>query len=236
MVASARQLCATAIVVFSLASCGRPAPQVTHAAEPATSTSQPTTPGKREIRLTGTVEAVRSSKVLVPQIFGPGGPMTLTKLINNGVTVKAQDLVAVFDSTAQVDAARAAQAKYDDLGHQAEQKRAQNRADAETRMTALRQAEADFAKSEMELKKGPVLSEIDLEKAKVRIETAREHVASLKKSNALRDRADAAQLRILELQRDRQKVALDRAQTNIARLQVKAPLDGMVAHQNVWRN
>src|SRR5262249_5890864 len=106
----------------------------------------------------------------------------------------------------------------------------------ETRMTALRQAEADFAKSEMELKKGPVLSEIDLEKAKVRIETAREHVASLKKSNALRDRADAAQLRILELQRDRQKVALDRAQTNIARLQVKAPLDGMVAHQNVWRN
>lgn len=162
--------------------------------------------------------------------------MTLTRLVTNGVTVKEQDLVAVFDSTAQSDAARAAQAKYDDLSHQAEQKRAQNRADAETRTTALRQAEADFAKAEMELKKGPVLSEIDLMKARIRAETAKEHVDSLKKSNAQRDRADAAALRIVELQRDRQKVALERAQTNMARLQVKAPLAGMVAHQNIWRN
>ena len=235
MVAFARQLGATAIVVFSLSSCTRPSPQVTHAAEPPAGT-QPAAGGKREIRLTGTIEAVRSSKVLVPQIFGPGGPMTLTKLINNGVTVKQQDLVAVFDSTAQVDAARQAQAKFDDLGHQAEQKRAQNRADAETRMTALRQAEADFAKAEMELQKGPVLAEIELNKAKIRAATAKEHVDSLKKSNTLRDRADAASLRIVELQRDRQKVALDRAQTNMDRLQVKAPLAGMVAHQNVWRN
>jgi HlyD family secretion protein len=162
--------------------------------------------------------------------------MTLTKLINNGVTVKEQDLVAVFDSTAQVDQARAAQAKYEDLGHQADQKRAQIRADAEKRSTDLRVAEANLAKAEMELQKGPVLSDIDLNKAKITAERAREQVASLKKSIALHDKADAAGLRIVELQRDRQKVALERAETNMARLQVKAPLAGMVAHQNVYRN
>ena len=50
--------------------------------------------GKREIRLTGIIEAVHSSKVLVPQIFGPGGPLTLTRLIRNGSEVKEGDPIA----------------------------------------------------------------------------------------------------------------------------------------------
>src|SRR5262249_622581 len=62
------------------------------------------------------------------------------------------------------------------------------------------------------------------------------HVASLKKSNQFHDVSDAAALRVLELQRDRQKVALLRAENNASRLLVKAPLAGMVALQNVWRS
>src|SRR5688500_16627199 len=171
---------ATLLAVL-LTSCARPPAQVTHAAEPAGTLA---VRDKREIRLTGTIEAVHSSKVLVPQIFGPGGPMTLTKFIANGVQVKENDLVAVFDSTAQVDAARAAQARNDDLAHQTQQKAAQIRADAEKRTADLRQAEANLAKAEFELQKGPVLPDIKLMQAKIRAEMAREQVASLKKSNA----------------------------------------------------
>jgi hypothetical protein len=40
---------------------------------------------------------------------------------------------------------------------------------------------------------------------------------------------------IMELQRDRQKVAMERAQTNIDKLDVKAPLAGMVAQENLSR-
>ena len=86
--------------------------------------------------------------------------MTLTKLIANGSQVKEGDLIAIFDSTQQTDLAREASAKYEDFGHQVEQKQAQNRADAEKRTSELRQAEADLAKAEIELKKGPVLAEI----------------------------------------------------------------------------
>ena len=43
-------------------------------------------------------------------------------------------------------------------------------------------------------------------------------------------------MRVLELQRDRQKVGLDRALANVARLQIHATLSGMVALENVWRN
>jgi HlyD family secretion protein len=223
-----------------LASCSRTAPAVTHAAPPSAGATAGTSPNtqrsQREVRITGTLEAVRSSKVLVPQIFGQGGSMTLTKLIPNGSRVKENDLIAVFDATAQVDAARDADAKFDDLGHQVDQKAAQNRADAEKRAADLRQAEADLAKAQIELQKGPILSEIERLKNEVKVKAAGDHVESLRKSNAVHDKADAAALRILELQRDRQKVALQRAQSNIAKLELRTKLAGVIAHQNLWRN
>ena len=219
--------------VLLLAGCSPANPPVTHAAA-TLATDAPRV--KREVRMTGTVEAVHSSKILVPQIFGQGGPMTLTKLIPNGSQVKVGDLIAVFDSTQQADNAREAEAKFDDLGHQVDQKRAQNRADSEKRTADLRQAEADLAKAEIELQKGPILSEIDRLKNEVKAEKSRSNVASLKKSIAFHDQSDAASLRILELQRDRQQVALERAKMNMAKLDLHTPLAGMVAHQNLYRN
>jgi HlyD family secretion protein len=222
--------CKFAIPLLLLTACSRTTPPVTHAAPPDAPRA------KREVRVTGIVEAVHSSKILVPEIWSQGGRMTLTKLIPNGSRVKEGDLIAVFDSTPQVDQARDAQAKFDDLGHQVEQKRAQNRADAEKRISDLRQAEADLAKAAIEIQKGPVLSEILRLQADVHLQAARTHVDSLGKSNAAHDQSDAASIRILELQRDRQKVMLERTQSNMAKLELHAPLAGMVAHQSLYRN
>jgi HlyD family secretion protein len=222
-----------AMPALLLAACTRTTPPVIHAAD----TLPVEAPrSKREVRVTGIIQAVHATKVFVPQIWGQGGQMTLTKLIPNGSHVKEGDLIAVFDSTTQVDNARDALAKYEDLGHQVEQKIAQNRADAEKRTSDLRQAEADLAKAEIELKKGPVLAELDRLKAEVRSTAARQHVESLKRSNAAHDKSDAAALRILELQRDRQKVTLDRTQSNIAKLEIRAKIAGVVAYQNLYRN
>lgn len=216
-----------------LASCSKYQTPVTHAAaQPAV---EATERSARGVRITGTVQAVHSFKILVPQIYGNYSNMTLTHIIPNGAKVIEGDIVATFDATTIMDSARDAKAKYDDMGHQVEQKRAQNRADAETRNSALVQAESDLAKARIELRKGPVLSEIDRLKSEEQARIAEIHVASLKKSNALHDQADAAALRNMELQRDRQKVALDRAQTNIDKLTIKAPLTGMVAQELVYR-
>jgi multidrug resistance efflux pump len=189
----------------------------------------------RQVRLTGIVEAVHSSKIVVPQIAGQGGRLTLTRLIANGTKVQQGDVIAEFDPTQQLEAAFTARAKYDDLGHQVNQKASQNRADAEKRRADLIQAQADLSKAMLEIQKAPILSEVDRLKNEEKAAVARQHVESLTKSNAFHDAADAAALRILELQRDRQKVALERAQANINRLQVRASLAGMIAHQNVYR-
>jgi len=190
----------------------------------------------RPVRVTGVIQPVRYFTVQVPQITGQqGGRMTLTTLVPNGTMVKAGDVLAEFDRTQQLDNARDAQAKFEDLTHQVEQRQAQNRADAAKRRADLQKAQADLAKAEIQLRKGPLLSEIDRLKNEARAADARLHVESLNKSNGAHDQADAAALRILELQRDRQKVSLERALRNSERLLIKAPLGGMVALESIWR-
>jgi len=174
--------------------------------------------------------------VQVPQISGLNtNRLTLVKLVPNGTRVKNGDILAEFDRNVQLDAARDAKAKYEDLSHQVEQKDAQNKSEAEKRSGEIKQAEADLAKAEIQLQKGPVLSEIDRLKNEAKAESARVRVVSLQKSNKLRCEAEAAALKVLELQMQRQSVALERAQSNAEKMLLKAPLDGMVALENLWR-
>lgn len=194
------------------------------------------------IRVNGLVRAVRVFAIQTPQIAlitaqaGPmGNRLTLVTLAPNGTRVKKGDMLAEFDNTRQLDEVLEVESKYDELGHQAKQKAAQNQSDAEKRISEIKQAEADLAKAEIQLKKGPVLADIERTKNEIKIEAARERVASLKKSHDARCRAETAAVRILELQRERQRVALDRAKSNVQKLIVNAPLDGMVALENIWK-
>jgi multidrug efflux pump subunit AcrA (membrane-fusion protein) len=188
------------------------------------------------VRSNGTVQAVNALTVRVPQIHGQGGDMTLTRIVPTGASVKAGDVLAEFERTKQVDAAREAQAKYEDLRHQVDQRQEQHRADAEKRAADLQQATADLAKAELELRKGPILSEIDRLKNQAKLEDAQAHVASLKRSGHSHDVSEAADLKILELQRDRQKLAWERALGNSEKLLLKASIPGMVARENSWHN
>ncbi len=190
----------------------------------------------RLVRVTGTIAAVRSVELRVPITQGQGGNLTLVKLIQNGVTVHPGDLLAEFDDTNELKLAREAQAKYDDLSHQVEQKQAEHKSNAEKRASDLQQAQADLEKAAIDIRKGPVLSEIEQQKNEVKLQDAKEHVASLQRSNHSHDVAEVAEIRILELQRDRQKIAVDRARHNAARLSLRAPISGMIALENSFRN
>ncbi|HWF48284.1 MAG TPA: HlyD family efflux transporter periplasmic adaptor subunit [Bryobacteraceae bacterium] len=186
--------------------------------------------------MTGVIQPSRSFIVQVPVIEGQGGNLTLIKLVPNGAKVNEGDLVAEFDNTKELQALRDATAKFEDLSHQVDQKAAEHRNNAAKRKSDLEQAMADLAKAQIEMRKGPILSEIDRQKNEIKMQDGQEHVSSLKKSIAFHEQAEAAESRILELQRDRQKVAVERAEANIRKLALRAPLSGMIALQNVFRN
>lgn len=188
------------------------------------------------VRLSGVVQALRSHTIQAPQLQGQRGQLTLSTLLPNGSRVKQGDTLAEFDAIQQYDNQRELKGKVDELRHKIDQKRAENRADAAKRSAARREAEAELAKAEIQLRKGPVLAEIETLKNREIAATARLKVASLAKSHASREKAEAAALRVLELQLERNQVGLERVETNIERMTVKAPLPGMVALQNIWRN
>jgi multidrug resistance efflux pump len=189
-----------------------------------------------KVRATGMIRAVHSQTILVPRIEGVGGNQTLAAIADNGAMVSVGDTLAMFDRANETKLLQDAQTKYDDLLHQIEQKKAMNNSNAEMRNADLQQAQADLKKAEIESRKGPVLSAIDQEKNQVKLEDAKAHVASLQRSGHFHDLSEQAQLRVLELQRDRQAVAVARQTRNMDRLTVKSPIRGMVALATTWRN
>jgi len=188
------------------------------------------------VRTVGTIAAQRITLVQVPRISGQGGQMTLVKLVPNGSVVHVGDLVAEFDATAQIKSRRDAQAKFDDLSHQVEQKMAEDRSNAAKRVSDLAQANADLEKARLEIRKGPVLSDLDQLKNAEKLRDADEHVKSLGRSSQFHDVAERADVGVLVLQRDRQKLTLAQLQRDLDKLTVKAPIDGMVSLDNVWKN
>jgi multidrug resistance efflux pump len=187
------------------------------------------------VRCTGRTIALNSFLLQVPRQFGSGGQLTLLSIVENGSRVNSGDLLAEFDATDQLKQARDALAKFDDLSHQVDQKRAEQKNNAEKRNSDLIQAESDLKKAEIDIQKGPVLADLEQQKNTVKLEDARAHVASLQRANHFHDQAEAAELRILELQRDRQKLTVERQKENASLLTLRATISGMVALENTWR-
>jgi HlyD family secretion protein len=226
-------LCAVALVSCSGS---KPSPAGERAISPAAAPSTPATPTSRSIRWSGTLEAVRSTRVFVPQVTGPTFRMTLTRLVSNGATVARGDVIAEFDPIEQIDQARESSARFQDLANQVRQRQADNAANVEKRRSEREQAEADLAKARLDESKAPVLGDIEAKQNAIRAAKAAARVESLLKTHPQEEQADHAALRILELQRDRQKAAHDRALANIEKLRVRAPLAGIVAHSTFYNN
>jgi multidrug resistance efflux pump len=106
----------------------------------------------------------------------------------------------------------------------------------EKRRLEREQAEADLAKARLDVSKAPVLGDIEGQQNTIREAKARARVESLRRTHPEEERADRAALRVLELQRDRQRAAHERALANLERLKVRAPLAGMVAHAGFFNN
>ena len=129
-------------------------------AVPTSSAGVGNSPTTRTIRLTGVLDAVRSTRVVVPQLTGPSRQMTLTRIIPNGSEVAAGDIVAEFAGVEQIDLARESAARFEDLSFQVRQREADNIANLERRRSAVQQAEADLAKALLEVSKAEILSVI----------------------------------------------------------------------------
>jgi HlyD family secretion protein len=215
------------------------------------------------VRVNGTVNAQNFAALMAPRILGSrsglnrggdsgsvisgggggggGGPMgdfslVLMKLAKPGVHVKTGEVVAEFDPQNQLQ-------RLDDYKDSAVQQEnmvkkmlANLAAVKEAHNQSVRAAKAAWQKAVLDLQTAAVRSAIDAEKFKLTVE---ENDATYKQLLAEADLVDAsqvAQIRVSQLNRDQSKIEVARADANVKKMTVKAPMDGIVVMQSIVRN
>ena len=190
----------------------------------------------RTLRLSGSLEAVHSYSVLAPRLTGGDyGEMILTKLTRGGTRVKKGDLLAEFDREAQLKNFLDKKAEYRDLENQIESKKAEQQAARAHDDTELKQAEDAVGTARLEMQRSEVVSRIDAEKNKLNLEAAEATFKQLRQTYDLKRKADEADLRLLEIKRDRSRSAMEHARQNSEKMAVMSPLEGLVVLNPIWK-
>jgi HlyD family secretion protein len=190
----------------------------------------------RGVRLSGTVEAVQSTTVAAPRLSGPtSNSLIITKLVRAGSTVSAGDLIVEFDRQDQIKNALDRRAELQDLEQQIAKREAQERAARAHDDSELSLAESAIGRAQLEMVKNEMLPKINVEKNKQALEQAQATLQQLKATYELKRRAAEADIRILQIRRDRAASAERQAAGNADRMAIRAPIGGMAVVKTIWK-
>jgi biotin carboxyl carrier protein len=188
------------------------------------------------IRLSGTVEAVRSRAVIVPRLRGPLLPLLIIGLVPAGTRVEPGDLLVEFDPQQQERDAFDRHADVVNLDGEIAKKRAEQTAVEAKDQTEVTAAEHDVERARLDVRKNALIPKIDAEKNTLSLNQAVAKFDQLKLTFDLKRKAAAAELRILEIRRERAERALRYAEGNAKLMQVAAPFGGLVVVKRMYRN
>ncbi|MGC2161806.1 MAG: efflux RND transporter periplasmic adaptor subunit [Silvibacterium sp.] len=187
------------------------------------------------LRLAGSTEALRSRPVLAPELAGAQlESMVVTKLVPAGTRVRKGDLLVEFDRQAQIKDALDKKAAYQDLVDQVVEKHAAEDAARAKDEDDLQQAQDALQKAQLEMGKNEILSRIDVEKNQEALTEAQETLRQLQHTFDLKRQAAAADIRTLEIQRDRARATMLYAESNANRMSIVSPMGGVVVLNSIW--
>jgi multidrug resistance efflux pump len=191
------------------------------------------------LRLSGLTSARQFANINAPKLRGGpeggGQAMILMKLAKAGSAVKKGQLIADIDSQSVKDhvddvADMVRQAKSDIVKRQAEQA-----VEWETVQKNLRQSKADYEKAQLDARTAGILTDIERELLQLTVEETGARYKQLQKDLEYHRAANAAELRILEITRDRQERHLLRHQRDLVTYTINAPMDGLAVMQQMFR-
>jgi HlyD family secretion protein len=194
-------------------------------------------PIQRVLRLTGSTTAKNFATVSAPMMQGPdaGRALILIEVAAGGVKVKKGDVVARLDAQAMIDHVDDLGATIDQAEGDIKRRKAEQAMNWETLQQSIRVAKADLEKAKLDASAAEVRTPVDAEILKLAAEEAeatyKEKLTDLPKQKL----SDAAELRILELTRDRHVSHRGRHKVDIERFTIRAPIDGLVVMQSIWR-
>lgn len=191
----------------------------------------------RSVRVNGTVEAVEAHPIEAPRLaIQSAVTVTITKLLPTGTHVRKGDLVAEFDHQTQVRDALDREAEFNDFNQQINKLQATQASDKSVDDTEMKQAEDAVSNASLEVKRSEVMSRIDAEKKKEDFDEATARLKQLKETYLIKRQSAAAALRLLEIQRDAKRIAMDHSKKNADLLTIHSPTDGLVVVNSTFKN
>jgi len=192
------------------------------------------------VRLHGVVEPVHSYTVSTPRMTGGGpGPgqlqLIIVHLADAGSLVRKGDLLVEFDRTTQLRTVRDREAEHLDIQQQINRRRGEHVTAQALRDTQLKQAGNDLAIARLGVVGNDTIGSIAAEKNRQTLEEAEARLKQLTRTFDLRQRAEAADMRILQIQQERALNARKHAERNVEKMRITSPLDGLVVLRSVFR-
>jgi len=190
----------------------------------------------RSVRLTGTVEAVQATTVSTPRMAGQTVPsLVITRLIRAGTIVKVGDLLVEFDRQDQLKNALDRRVELSDLEQQIKKKEAEEAAARTRDETEIKQAESALTRAELDVSTNDLIEKIKAEKNVQNLEESRAKLKQLRHTFDLKRKAAEADVRILQIRRDRAENAMRQAETNANKMSVASPIAGMAVLRSIWK-
>jgi multidrug resistance efflux pump len=191
----------------------------------------------RSIRIAGTVEAVQATTISVPRLAGQTIPsLVITRLIRPGTMVRMGDPIVEFDRQEQLKNALDRRVELNDLEQQIRKKEAEERANRTRDETEIQQAETTLARAQLDMVKNEMLPRIQVEKNTQALEEAQAKLKQLKTTFDLKRNAAAADLRIMQIRRDRADNAMRQAESNADKMSIASPIAGMAVLRSIWKS
>jgi multidrug resistance efflux pump len=191
----------------------------------------------RSLRLNGTVEAVESTAIQAPRLAGQNSnSLVIMRLVANGATVRRGDMLVEFDRQEQLRNALDRKADLTDLEQQIKKRQADEVAAKASDDSTLKQAQSALEKARLELVKNDLLPKIEAEKNTLAREEAQAQLQQLEETYALKRAAAAADIKVLEIRRDRAETNMRQAEQNAERMLVNSPLPGVAVIRTTWKN
>src|SRR5258708_18806383 len=158
------------------------------------------------------------------------------RLVNNGATVKPGDMLVEFDRQEQLRNALDRRADLVDLEQQVKKREADEVAATASDDSSLKLAEDALAKAKLELVKNDMLPKIEAEKNDLAYEEAQAQLKQLQETYNLKRADAAADIRVLQIRRDRSQTTMTQAESNAERMLITSPLPGVAVIKTTWKN
>lgn len=180
-----------------------------------------------EIQVEGMLRAETATPLTVPRL-PRSGPMKLAWTAPDGSRVEKDDVVVRFDATELEKELHAGQADRKKAVNRRRQKEVEEG-------TALENLERDAHMAELQLEHSRSFQSTDTElysrteiiESAIDQELATQRKEHATESRALRQRSGRVELELLDLQRERADIAIERAEAGLDALEIRAPHDGI---------